>query len=125
MTPPKPVPLRTLFCIGVNQNFFDANQQETKEVWTAFVQMMQGIAQLPGVNVLGNMDDDRSMVGPSGNAPWTTYVLADVPDLETVHAACNLFRTIGVGDGTYKLWKYCKVEARVGRELSIPAYAAS
>lgn len=125
MTTPKPVPLRTLFCIGVNQNFFDANQQETKEVWTAFVQMMQGIAQLPGVNVLGNLDDDRSMVGPSANAPWTTYVLADVPDLETVHAACNLFRTIGVGDGTYKLWKYCKVEARVGRELSIPAYAAS
>lgn len=86
--------------------------------------MMQGIAALPGVKVLGNLDDDRSMVGPSTSWPWTTYVLADVPDLETVHAACNLFRTIGVGDGTYKLWKYCKVEARVGRELSIPAYAA-
>ena len=124
MTNDKTPPLRTLFCIGVNQNFFDATAQETKDVWTAFVQMMQGIAQLPGVTVLGNLDDDRSMVGPSDGWPWTTYVLADVPDLDTVHAACNLFRTIGVGDGTYKLWKYCKVEARVGRELSIPQYAA-
>jgi hypothetical protein len=117
-------PLRTLFCIGVNQNFFDAKAEETKEVWAAFVQMMQGIARLPGVTVLGNLDDDRAMVGPSDSWPWTTYVLADVPDLATVHAACNLFRTTPVGDGTYKLWKYCKVEARVGRELSIPAYAA-
>ncbi|MBV5296402.1 MULTISPECIES: hypothetical protein [Curvibacter] len=124
MTTETKIPLRTLFCIGVNQNFFDATQAETKDIWNAFVQMMQGIAALPGVKVLGNLDDDRSMVGPSASWPWTTYVLADVPDLETVHAACNLFRTIGVGDGTYKLWKYCKVEARVGRELSIPAYAA-
>lgn len=124
MTTENKAPLRTLFCIGINQNFFDAAVQETKDVWAAFVQMMQGIAQLPGVTVLGNLDDDRSMVGPSDGWPWTTYVLADVPDLETVHAACNLFRTIPVGDGTYKLWKYAKVEARVGRELSIPAYAA-
>lgn len=124
MTTETKPPLRTLFCIGINQNFFDATVPETKEVWTAFVQMMQGIAQLPGVTVLGNLDDDRAMVGPSDGWPWTTYVLADVPDLETVHAACNLFRTTPVGDGSYKLWKYAKIEARVGRELSIPAYAA-
>lgn len=115
--------LRTLFCIGINQNFFDATGAEQKEVWTATVAMLQGIEQLPGVKVLGNLDDDRAMVGPSDTWPWTCYVLADVPDLETVHAACNLFRTIPVGDGTYKLWKYCKIEARVGRALVLPAYA--
>jgi hypothetical protein len=42
-----------------------------------------------------------------------------VPDIETVHAACNLFRTTAVGEGPYKLWRYAKVEARVGRELII------
>jgi hypothetical protein len=67
----------------------------------------------------GNMDDDQSMVGPSSGYPWTTYLLADVPDIETVHAACNLFRSTAVGDTPYKLWKYCKVEARTGRELII------
>ena len=113
-------PLRTLFCIGVNQNFFDATQAEAKDVWVAFSAMMNGIANLPGVKVLGNLDDDQIMVGPSLNWPWTTYVLADVPDYETVTAACNLFRVTPVGDGTYKLWKYMRVEARIGRELIIP-----
>jgi hypothetical protein len=116
-------PLRVLFCMGVNQNFFDATGPESLQVWNAFSRMMNGIADLPGVTVLGNLDDDRAMVGPSDGWPWTTYVLADVPDLDTVHAACNLFRTLSVGDGTYKLWKYIKVEARVGRALVIPPEA--
>jgi hypothetical protein len=114
-------PLRVLFCIGIQQNFFDAPGDEAKAVWGAFSAMMKGIGQLPGVNVLGNMDDDRIMVGASPGWPWTTYVLADVPDFETVTAACNLFRTTPVGDGTFKLWKYAKVEARIGRELEFPA----
>ncbi|MFC3608591.1 IacB protein [Stutzerimonas tarimensis] len=112
-------PLRVLFCMGINQNFFDAPREEQLEVWAAFGQMWNGIHDLPGVTVLGNMDDDQSMVGPSAGWPWTTYLLADVPDIETVHAACNLFRSTPVGSGTYKLWRYAKVEARVGRELII------
>lgn len=111
--------LRVLFCIGINQNFFDAPRPEAMQVWAAFGEMWNGIADLAGVNVLGNMDDDQSMVGPSASWPWTAYLLADVPDIETVYAACNLFRTTPVGDGTYKLWKYAKVEARTGRELII------
>jgi len=117
-------PLRVLFCMGVNQNFFDAPPEETKEVWGAVCRMMSGISELPGVRVLGNMDDDQIMVGPSVSAPWTTYVLADVPDIETVAAACNLFRVTPVGNGPYKLWKYMRVEARVGRELLIPPNVA-
>ena len=101
--------LRVLFCIGVNQNFFDATPAEAKQVWGAFGVMMKGIDETQGIRVIGNMDDDRLMVGPSTASPWTTYVLA----------ACNLFRTTPVGDGESKLWKYCKIEARVGRELII------
>ncbi len=112
---------RVLFCIGVNQNFMDAEQSEMGDVWQAFSAMMKGIAELPGVNVLGIMDDDRIQVGPSADAPWTAYIMADVPDLDTIIAACDFFRSTPVGDGTYKLWKYCKVEARIGRELVVPA----
>ncbi|MDH4557380.1 IacB protein [Pseudomonas sp. BN417] len=111
--------LRVLFCMGINQNFFDAPREEQLQVWAAFSEMWNGIHDLPGVKVFGNMDDDQSMVGPSTGYPWTTYLLADVPDIETVHAACNLFRTTVVGDTPYKLWRYCKVEARTGRELII------
>lgn len=113
-------PLRALFCIGINQNFFDAGPDEAKAVWLAFGKMMNGIGELPGVRVLGNIDDDQAMVGPSTQWPWTCYVLADVPDIQTVHAACNLFRTTLVGDGPYKLWKYARIEARTGRELVVP-----
>jgi len=111
--------LRVLFCIGVNQNFFDATPTEAKQVWAAFGVMMKGMEETPGIRVIGNMDDDQLMVGPSTTAPWTTYVLADAQALENVTAVCNLFRTTPVGDGASKLWKYCKIEARVGRELII------
>jgi hypothetical protein len=43
--------------------------------------------------------------------------MADVADLDTVVAACNLFRTTMVGE--HRLWKYGKIEARVGRALII------
>ena len=111
--------LRVLFCMGINQNFFDATPEEAKAVLAAFGEMLNGIHDLEGVHVYGNLDDDQSMVGPSTGFPWTTYLLADVPNIETVHAACNLLRTTVVGDGPFKLWKYCKIEARVGRELII------
>lgn len=119
-TPPAPKPLRTLFCIGINQNFFDATPEEAKAVWLATGQLLNGIAAIPGIQVLGNIDDDQSMVGPSTSWPWTCYVLADVPGIDAVHAACNLLRTIVVGDGPYKLWKYARIEARTGRELVVP-----
>jgi hypothetical protein len=44
--------------------------------------------------------------------------MADCPDRETVRAACNLFRTIEVGE--HRLWRYMRVEARMGRALQIP-----
>lgn len=111
--------LRVLFCIGVNQNFFDASPAEAKQVWAAFGVMMKGIEETQGIRVIGNMDDDQLMVGPSTTAPWTTYVLADAEHLDNVAAVCNLFRTTPVGESGSRLWKFCKIEARVGRELII------
>lgn len=114
-------PLRTLFCFGIGQNFFNADTAEAKDVWCAFSEMWNGIAGIPGATIIGNLDDDQSMVGPSESWPWTTYLMADMPDYEAVVAACNLVRTTPVGDGTYKLWKYCRIQARIGRELVVPA----
>jgi len=111
--------IRVLFCIGVNQNFFDASEVEAKQVWQAVGVMMKAMENTPGIHTIGNMDDDQVMVGPSTGWPWTTYVLADADTLECVSAVCNLFRITPVGEGTDKLWKYCKVEARLGRELII------
>lgn len=110
---------RVLFCIGVSQNFMDSTQEVMSDVWVAFQSMIKGISDLEGVTVLGVLDDDRIQVGPSENSPWTAYIMADVPDYETVVAGCDLFRSTPVGDGVYKLWKFMKVEARIGRGLEV------
>ncbi|WP_019810868.1 hypothetical protein [Saccharomonospora halophila] len=114
-------PLRVLFCIGINQNFFDLPRDGIApgDVWKSFVSMMDGIKELPGVDFIGDIDDDAHMVGPSGGWPWTCYILADVDSQYTVKAACDLFRTTPVGDGDAKLWRFAKIEARMGRALTV------
>lgn len=115
--PATSTPLRVLFCIGINQNFFDLPTGQGGAVWKAFSGMMSDIAAMPGIDVIGNMDDDSHMVGPSEGWPWTCYILADVADIDTVKAACNLFRTTPVGE--HSLWRYAKIEARIGRALTV------
>jgi hypothetical protein len=113
----KTAPLRVLFCIGINQNFFDLPTGQGGLVWKAFSGMMDAVAETPGVRVIGDIDDDSHMVGPSDGWPWTCYILADVDTQETVRAVCNLFRTTSVGE--YTLWRYAKIEARIGRALTV------
>ncbi|MDN3028101.1 hypothetical protein [Streptomyces sp. S.PB5] len=117
-------PLRVLFCIGINQNFFDLPRDgvTSKDVWAAFTEMMDDIKALPGIDFIGDIDDDSHLVGPSDAWPWTCYLLADADSQTTVKEACNLFRTVQVGDSDYKLWKYAKVEARIGRALTPRQY---
>ncbi|PYE13690.1 hypothetical protein DFR67_11515 [Williamsia limnetica] len=110
-------PLRTLFCIGNNQNFFDLPKADIGPVWVAVSSMLSSLKNMDGIDVIGTFDDDAHMVGPSDGWPWTCYVLADVRDQATVREACNLLRTTMVGE--FALWKFLKIEARMGRELTI------
>jgi hypothetical protein len=112
-------PLRVLFCVGINQNFFDLPVAETGTVWAGVAQFVTELNGLAGVSVLGTLDDDQHMVGPAIGWPWTAYILADVVDQPTVAAACSLLRTVQVGD--HALWRYAKIEARIGRPAEMPA----
>ena len=107
--------LRVLFCFGVTQNFFEADPASVPAVATAITEAFADLGGRFGVRVLGTMDDDELMVGASVAWPWTAYVLADVPDFETVTKVTNLLRETEV-EGA-RLWKYLRVEARVGRPL--------
>lgn len=115
----QPKKLRVMFCGAVLQPFFNLPSAEIPMMLQAAGRMTKSIREMPGINVLGTMDDDETMVGTSPNGwPWTFYILADVIDRETVVKACDLFRTIEVGE--HRLWRYVRVEARIGRELAMP-----
>jgi len=107
--------LRVLFCFGVSQSFFEQDAAAVPELAGAIAKAFEDLSGRFGVRVLGTMDDDELMVGPSAVWPWTAYILADAPSLEAVTAVCNILRETDVGAG--KLWRYLRVEARVGRQL--------
>ncbi|MBS1879801.1 MAG: hypothetical protein JST31_09825 [Actinobacteria bacterium] len=110
-----PAPLRVLFCIGVTQDFCALAAAEFGPLGGAITAAFDDLAGRFGVTVLGTMDDDQLMMGESARWPFTCYVLADVPDLETVIAVTNIVREVEYGDSL--LWRYLRVEARVGRQL--------
>jgi len=108
--------VRALFCIGVAQGFFDANDGQRAAAVTAFKEAFADLRGRFGVEVLGTLDDDELMVGPSTGWPWTAYILAEAPSLDAVTAVCNLVREWQVS-GEDRLWRYARIEARVGRKL--------
>ncbi len=107
--------LRVLFCIGVTQNFFEQESERVSDVIAAISDGFSDLKGRFGINVLGTLDDDELMVGAAAGWPWTAYILADVPDLAAAKAICNLIREVPVGK--HRLWRYLRVEARVGRQL--------
>jgi hypothetical protein len=115
-----PKPLRVLFCGAVLQNFFDLPAAEIGKVWNATGEMLRGIRDLPACPCWARWTMTRRWWAPrpmAGPGPSTSWPMC--PTAPTVVAACNLFRTINVGE--HRLWKYMRVEARIGRELVIPA----
>lgn len=119
MTPPAPrttnEELRALICIGVSAAFFAAPAEERKEVVDATRTGFADLRARFGVTVLGTFDDDTVQVGPSTGFPWTCYLLVTAPDYDAVRGVCDIIRTTPVGDT--QLWKYYKIEARLGRPL--------
>lgn len=107
--------LRVLFCIGVTQSFFDEPATRLPELIPAITAAFDDLQGRFGVTVLGTLDDDRLMVGQAPVAPWTAYILAEAPDIEAVAGICNIVRETPVGE--HRLWRYLRIEARVGREL--------
>ncbi|MFF5720367.1 hypothetical protein [Streptomyces buecherae] len=109
-------PLRTLFAFHVTQDFFSTEPGEWPAIAATIRTAFDDLAGRYGVDVLGTLDDDQLTVGAAtGGGPATAYVLADVPDLDTVRRVCNILRE--QTHGPHLLCKYLRVEARIGRPL--------
>ncbi|QBI20409.1 hypothetical protein ER308_13095 [Egibacter rhizosphaerae] len=107
--------LRVLFCIGVQQPLFEEPAAKIPELIPQIADAFADLGGRFGITVLGTMDDDELMVGSSPTWPWTAYILADAPSLEAVTGVCNIVRDGEIDE--YRLWRYLKIEARVGRQL--------
>jgi hypothetical protein len=106
---------RALFAFGLTQDFFSEERGRIPAIMEALKSSFADLEQRFGVRVLGTLDDDEMMVGAAETWPWTCYILAEVPDRAAVASVCNLLRETEVGD--VRLWKYLKIEARLGRPL--------
>ena len=108
-------PLRVLFCFGVTEAFFDVDTATRAQVAETIVTAYADLRARFGLRVLGTMDADDLQVGATATYPWTAYILADAPDLAAVRGFTNVLREFEVGP--HRVWRYMKVEARVGRRL--------
>jgi hypothetical protein len=107
--------VRVLFAFGVTQAFFELPRSRIPEVVDGVKKAFGDLEGRFGVRVLGTLDDDETMVGPSDSWPWTCYLLGEAPDSKAVAAVCNQLRETMVGDD--RLWRFMKIEARIGRKL--------
>ena len=107
--------LRVLLAFGLTQDFFAEERTRIPAIMKTLKDGFANLEERFGVRVLGTLDDDETMVGATPTWPWTCYVLAEAPDREAVAAVCGLVRELSA-DGV-PLWKYLKVEARLGRPL--------
>ncbi|MFI1202656.1 hypothetical protein K2224_14875 [Streptomyces sp. BHT-5-2] len=106
-------PLRVLFRLGVTQSYFDAPEEERSAVHPAILRAFDDLGGRFGVRVLGTLDDDRLQTGAAGE--WISYVLADAPDLAATVRVVGLLRETRIG--SHRLWRYLRIDARVGRPL--------
>jgi len=107
--------MRVLFCFGVMPALFDEKSADLVPILEQITAAFANLEERFGVRVLGTFDDDQIMMGPSTQWPWTAYILADAPGYEAVVAVCNIVRITAIGP--YRLSRYMRVEARIGRSL--------
>lgn len=107
--------LRVLFCIGVLPDFYAQPTAEFDRLLQPFAEAFDDLGSRFGIEVLGTLDDICFQAGPSTGYPWTCYILARTPSHDAVRGVLDQLMTLEVGP--HRMWRYAKVEARVGPPL--------
>lgn len=108
--------LRVMFCGALRDEYFRAGAAEREKFVEASFGTRNRLFQELDIKVLATLDDDRVRKGASDGWPWTWYILADVPDFETVQEFMRTYSQTLVDDDVL-MWKYVSMEARIGRPL--------
>lgn len=107
--------LRVLFCIGVLPDFYSEPAARFEALLEPFFLAFDRLEERFGLRVLGTLDDVDLSTGPTFGWPWTCYILAAAPGYEAVRQVTRQLMDVEVaGD---RLWRYAKLEARVGPPL--------
>jgi hypothetical protein len=96
--------------VGVLPAFFAAPPEEREVVFARCPEVFGIWKERYGIDVIASLDDDQVQIGPTFTYPWSMYVLCDAPDREAIIRAVN-----GLREGDPPLFKYMKVEVRMGR----------
>lgn len=112
---PSPSRIRVLFCFNALPPFFDLDDAGRKALFDRVVAAYADLSGRFGATVLGTLDDERLLVGPTFGWPFTSYILAEVPDHAAAASICDILRQTAFGSD--RLWRYIRVEARTGRPL--------
>ncbi|MCY3774304.1 MAG: IacB protein [Gemmatimonadetes bacterium] len=105
--------IRVLVCAGVQPAFFEATADERRYVFDKCREVFGSWKERYGIEVLSSMDDDQIQIGPTFGYPWTFYVMCDAPSHEVMIDVVDQLRR-----GDKPLFKYIKVDVRMGRPLS-------
>lgn len=107
--------LRVLFCIGVLPDFYAQPSADFDRLLKPFGTAFNDLGARFDIHVLGTLDDVYLQNGPSFGYPWTCYILATAPHHHAVAQVVAQLMNVEV-DG-FRLWRYAKIEARLGPPL--------
>lgn len=105
-------PHRILVLGGGLPAYFDASEEEKRDVFLPRFKALLAEWEELGARVVASFCDDVLQVGPAGPGGWAWYLIFEVDELDTAKAMVDLVRR--EADGV-RLDRYVRFEVRIGR----------
>jgi hypothetical protein len=105
-------PHRILVLGGGLPAYFDASEDEKRDVFLPRFKALLAAWEELGARVVASFCDDVLQVGPAAPGSWAWYLIFEVDELDTAAAMIDLVRR--EQDGV-RLDRYVRLEVRIGR----------
>jgi hypothetical protein len=105
-------PHRILVLCGGLPAYFDASEEEKRDVFLPRFRALLADWEALGARVVASFCDDVLQVGPAAYGAWAWYLIFEVDDLGVAAKMIELVRTEAAG---VRLDRYVRFETRIGR----------